>query len=237
MEDLAAAVVDLVVAALQEDGEMQTLAEKFLTTEEQQAVTVAVQLAEKQTSGEIVPMVVSSSHHYPLAATTGAALISLPLALLFTSQLGSALWLGSQNMYLFITFFALLYMPLRLVVNRSVMLKRLFISNSQVEEEVEEAAITSFFEEGLYRTAQENGIIIFVSVLEQRVWILGDRGINEKIDPSEWQGIVKALTEGIKAGRQGEALCQAVTHVGNLLKKHFPPKDDDQNELHNVIIR
>lgn len=234
---MEAVAADLAAAVPQEDGDMQTLAEKFLTDREQQAVTEAVQRAEKQTSGEIVPMVVSASHHYPLAAATGAALTALPLALLLTSLLGSALWLGSRNMYLFLAFFALLYLPLRAAVQHSVTLKRLFLSGTQVDEEVEEAAIASFYSEGLYRTRQENGILIFVSVLEHRVWILGDRGINEKIDPGEWQDIVEDLTEGIKTGRQGEALCQAVTHVGEILKAHFPLQEDDRDELHNIIIR
>ncbi len=224
-------------AVPQEDGNMQSLATKFLTESEQLTVTEAVQKAEKQTSGEIVPMIVSESHHYPLAAATGATLISLPLALLLTSFLGSSLWLGSQNMYLFLAFFTLLYLPIRTIVSRNPSLKRFFLNNSQVDEEVEEAAITSFYGEKLYRTRDENGILLFVSVLERRVWILGDAGINEKIDPGQWQEIVENLTKGIRDGRQCEALCQAVTCVGDILKKHFPIRHDDSDELHNIIIR
>lgn len=216
---------------------MQSLAAKFLTESEQRAVTAAVQQAEKLTSGEIVPMIVSASHSYPLAAATGATILALPLALLLTSLLGSDLWLGPRNMYLFLAFFALLYFPLRAAVNRSVTLKRLFLSRDQIEEEVEEAAITSFFGEGLYRTREENGILIFVSVLEQRVWVLGDRGVNDRIAPGAWQEIVEELTKGIKAGRQGDALRQAVVRVGGILTTHFPQRNDDRDELHNLIIR
>lgn len=235
--DSAAVVVVLAVAVLREDGNMQKLAREFLTDQEQQAVTQAVQRAEKQTSGEIVPIVVSASHHYPLAAVTGATSIALPLALLLTSLLGATFWLGSQNMYIFLAFFALLYFPLQAAVNRSVSLKRIFLNRRQVDEEVEEAAVTAFYREALYRTREENGILIFISVFEQRVWILGDRGINEKINPGEWQSIVAELTEGIRAGGQGNALCQAVTRAGEILKTHFPHQDDDRDELHNIIIR
>lgn len=216
---------------------MQTLAEKFLTAEEQQKITDTVQKAEKLTSGEIVPMVVSSSHSYPMAAATGGAILTLPLALLLTSVTGSFLWLGSQNMWLFLLFFSLLYFPLRMLVNKNQALKRFFLLGSQVAEEVEEAAITSFFAEGLFRTRQENGILIFVSVLERKVWVLGDRGINDKIDPSEWQDIITELTEGIKTGQHCDALCQAVSRVGNVLRHHFPIQDEDHDELHNIIIR
>lgn len=216
---------------------MQTLSTTFLTPQEQQAVTAAVQQAEKQTSGEIVPMIASASHHYPLAAVRGGTFLALPLALLATALLGSHLWLGDQNMYLFVAFFLLFYLPFRMLVDRSPRLKRLFLSGREVEEEVEEAAITAFFSEGLYRTRQQNGILLFVSVLERKVWILGDRGINERIDPHGWDAIVDELSAGIKDGRQGEALCLAIDRVGEMLRTHFPYQRNDTDELHNLIIR
>lgn len=237
MADLVVAAVDLVVAVPLEGGDMDRLSATFLSIAEQQAVTAAVQEAEKQTSGEIVPMVVSASHHYPLAAATGATLISLPLALLLTSTLGTALWLGTQNMYLFLTFFALLYFPARWLVNRFPTLKRLFLSVRDVDEEVEEAAITSFYGEGLYKTREQNGILIFISVLEQKVWILGDCGVNDRIDPGTWQKIIEKLTAGIHSGERGPALCRAVSSVGEILRHHFPIRADDHNELHNIIIK
>lgn len=216
---------------------MQRLAEKFLSIEERLEVTKAVQAAEKGTSGEIVPMVVSASHSYPMATATGGALLALPLALLGAAVAGSEFWIGSQNMWLFLAFFALLYFPLRAVVTRCVGLKRFFLRGDQVEEEVREAAIASFYTEGLYRTREENGILIFISVLERRVWVLADKGINDKIDPGEWTAVVDTVTSGIKDNNQCQALCQAVTRVGEILQSHFPIRKDDRDELHNLIIR
>lgn len=224
-------------AAPREGGDMQSLATTFLTRNEQDRVTAEVHRAEKMTSGEIVPMIVSASHHYPMAAVRGAALISLVPALLLTSLLGSSLWLGQDNMYLFVLFFALCYFPLQYFIGRTPRLLRLFLVSDEVEEEVEEAAITGFYGEGLYRTREENGILIFISVLEHRVWILGDRGINARIEPATWQHIVDDLTGGIKDGNQAEALCQAIRTVGEMLGTHFPHHRDDTDELHNLIIR
>jgi putative membrane protein len=216
---------------------MKKLAQQFLTQDEQEKITETVQRMERVTSGEIVPMVVTASHDYPMASVAGGAFITIPLAVLLTSLLGSYLWLGSQNMWLFLAFSGLLFFPLRYLVSTNVTLTRLFLPGSQVQEEVEEAAITAFYGEGLYRTRDENGILIFVSVLERKVWILADRGVNEKIEPDLWQDIVTELTAGIKTDRQGEAICQAITRVGNVLRHHFPVKEDDTDELHNIIIR
>ena len=52
---------------------MTTLAEQFLSAEERQTVTQAVQAAEKRTSGEIVAMIVSESHNYPVAPIVGGS--------------------------------------------------------------------------------------------------------------------------------------------------------------------
>lgn len=216
---------------------MEDLAKNFLNATEQQRVSEAVQQAERQTSGEIVPMVAGASHHYPMAAVTGAVFCALPMALAATALLGSYLWLGPQNMWLFVLFFGLFYLPMRFIIARSARLKRLFLTENQVTEEVEEAAITAFYHNKLHRTANENGVLIYVSVLERRVWILGDAGIDAKIPPQTWQEIIAELSAGIRQGKQAEALCSAINKVGLILKDHFPIGKDDRNELHNLIIR
>ena len=216
---------------------MKNLSTQFLTQEEQQRITEAVQKAEKQTSGEIVPMVVSASHNYPVASAIGSVFISLPLSLLLTSVTGAFLWLGPQNMWLLLMYWTLLFLPFFYLVDNTTFLKRLFLLENQVAEEVEEGAITSFYSERLYRTRDENGILLFVSILEKKVWILGDRGINEKIDQEQWQDIIDELSAGIRANNQCDALCHAVDQVGKVLLEHFPIRDDDKDELHNIIIR
>ena len=216
---------------------MKELSRHFLSADEQRKVTEAVHRAEKKTSGEIVPMVISASHGYPVSSGIGGVFLALPLSLLLTHFTGSYLWLGPENMWLFLIFSTLLYFPLFKLVDASIGLKRLFLLNNQVMEEVEEAAITSFFQEGLYKTTAENGILIFVSVLEKKVWILADRGIDAKIDQQQWQRIADELSQGIKEGKQCAALCDAVSEVGEILSGHFPIGENDHNELHNLIIR
>lgn len=237
MEASAAVAVDLVEAVPREDGDMKDLSIQFLTQEDQQRVTEAVQRAEKQTSGEIVPMVVSASHNYPMASAIGSVFISLPLSLLLTSVTGSLLWLGPQNMWILLIYWTLLFFPMYYLVDNTPFLKRLFLLKSQVAEEVEEGAVTSFYSERLYQTRDENGILIFVSVLEKKVWILGGRGIYEKIDPDQWPDIIDELSAGIRENNQCDALCRAVDRVGTVLVEHFPIREDDKDELHNIIIR
>jgi len=216
---------------------MKNPAEQFLTRTEQDQVTAVVREVELTTSGEIVPMIVSRSHDYPMAAVLAAVAFGLPLCLLLTMLIGSYFWLGRQNLWLFLAFFAVCYPVLYTLAYRSDTLKRLFINRRLANFEVREAAFAAFYSERLYRTRDENGILLFISVLERKVWILADAGINSRIDPAAWESIVTDLTESIKSGRKCEAICEAVRRIGRILQTQFPYEKSDKDELHNLIVR
>jgi len=216
---------------------MQTLAQKFLTTDEQDQITAAVQKVELTTSGEVVVMVVSRSHSYPAAAITGSVFFALLFALLLNTIIGPAVWLGSQNLWLFLALFALLYLLFLPLTSGSDRIKRFFLNPTQVKEEVERGTLNAFFSEQLYKTERENGILLYISVMEQRVWILGDSGINARIEQKTWDDIVSQLTRGIRNENRCEAICEAVKKTGKILEVHLPIRENDENELHNIIIR
>ena len=215
---------------------MKDLAQKFLSDDERARVTEAVRAAEKLTAGEIVVMIISASYHYPVANVIGAAVFSIPLALILTTLTGEWLWIGGQNMWLFLGWQAVLFILFHEVIKRWAWLKRRFISERELNEEVQEAATTQFCNQGLYRTRDETGVLVLISVFEHKVWILADRGINAKVKEGQWDDIVKTIVDGIKQDRQTEAICEAVETIGELLKSNFPVKPDDTNELKNLII-
>jgi putative membrane protein len=215
---------------------MKDLAKTFLTDDERTRVSAAVKEAEKLTAGEIVVMIISASYHYPMANVIGAAVFGLPLALIFTNWTGEWLWIGGQNMWLFLGFLTVFFILFHEIIRRTLWLKRRFISEREFKEEVEEAAITHFFNQGLYRTRDETGVLVLISVFEHKVWVLADKGINAKVRAGQWDDIVKMIIDGIKQKRQTEAICKAVEKIGHLLKEHFPIKPDDTDELANVII-
>ena len=236
--DLAAAEAVLVEAVHLEDGRiMKTLAQQFLTPEEQQRITQCVHGAEKLTSGEIVPMVSSESHTYPLSPIIGGTFFALPGALLAARIVGKSLWIGPDNMWLFLVSFIVIFIPAFQLIKRLSWLKRLFLLPKRADEEVRDAALTAFYTEKLYKTKDENGILLYISVFERRVWILADSGINEKISHDHWSELVGVVTDGIKANRQCDAICEAITRIGEILSDAFPIKQDDTDELHNLIIR
>ncbi|NCO53276.1 MAG: hypothetical protein COW41_02470 [Deltaproteobacteria bacterium CG17_big_fil_post_rev_8_21_14_2_50_51_6] len=215
---------------------MKDLMERFISKADRDRIESCVMEAESRTSGEIVVMVVPISYQYPMASLLGAGAFSFPLALALTPAVGGLFWAGPSNMWMFLALLIPLFLVFHQAVKRLGWLKRWFIGAKEMEEEVREAAQVQFFLKGLYRTREETGILIYISVFERRVWVLGDRGINAVIPEGNWDGIVAAIVQAIKDGHPVEGICQAVNKVGRILKEKFPVKSGDRNELGNLII-
>lgn len=204
-------------------------AEDFFTPAEQERISLAVATAEKATSGEIATMVVARSDSYRealiLTAIFAAALLALVLAIVSHHV---TIW-----SYLPLTM--VLFFPLQLLAKHVPALQKPFISASRLNEAVRERAVRAFYEKGLYRTKDETGILIFISLFEHKVWILGDRGINAKIPADSWGELVQMLVAGLKEGRAAAALCDVISRCGEELARHFPREADDSNELRDEI--
>jgi len=205
-------------------------AQTFLSQDEQDALVNCVREVEKQTSGEIVPLIAPASYEYPRASLIGG-LIGGALV-----GIGAALAFGREDMWFFLAVFLAGFLVLSRLLEAFPALKKPFISKREMREEVEEAAFTAFYRHGLHRTRDLTGILIYVSVHERLVQVLADKGINDKVDPQVWQEVVAMVTDGIRAGRPGEALCRGVARCGELVAEKFPVKADDTDELPNLII-
>ena len=100
---------------------------------------------------------------------------------------------------------------------------------------VEKRAIKEFLEMGITETKDKTGVLIMLSLEEQRVSIKADKAINEKVEPETWDIAAETITEGIKDGQTCKGICSAVEQIGNLLAEHFPVKPDDVNELSDNV--
>jgi len=218
---------------------MKKLVSKFLSDTERQAIQDCVREVERKTSGEIVPMVVSASYHYPMSNMIGGLIIALLISIGATLLYGiQKSWGGltALDLWVFPAVFALSFLILHEVVKRIPGLKRIFVTKAEISEEVEEAALSSFYRNGLNNTRDRTGILIFISVFERTAYVLADEGINAKVDSGVWQEIVDTVVGSFRQRRQAEGICQAVRRCGQLIQKHFPIKADDTNELDNLIV-
>lgn len=203
----------------------------FFTDTEIETIRGAVVAAEAGTAGEIATMVVDESDSYREALLLGVLFLAGCLALIV------AVAIHHVTIWTYIPVLLVLALPCYGLFHRFPRLKLLFVEKKRLNEAVRERAIRAFYEKGLYRTRNETGVLIFISALERKVWILGDRGINEKIRPESWQDLASQLAMGIRQGRACEALCSVIATCGRELTRHFPRSlEGDINELSDEVI-
>ena len=205
-------------------------ANKFFSKEEQQKIEAAVKTAETKTSGEIVPMVVDSSYDYPRTDLITGGTLALASGLVFS-------WaFGGESIWWFLPVFILGFFIFQQLIRSLPDLKRRLIHPDELTAEVKEKALVSFIEQGLHETRDRTGILILISLFEHRVQILADSGINAKVPEHTWEEIDDIIVKGLKTGDGCNAICQAIERCGELLQEHFPRKDDDTNELPNLVM-
>ena len=209
---------------------MKDIVQKFLTAGERLEIERHVRAAESLSAGQIVVMAVSSSSRYPDGVLAGSGTLAMLIAL------SATLATGSENMWLFLLLFAILFVVMHEVMKRALFLQRLFVNRREMSGEVEEAAFKAFFHRKVHETSQRTGILIYISLFERSVRVLADSGIDSKVGSSMWQEVVDMITAGIVEGRPAEAICRAVDRCAEILQHHFPSQTDDRNELADAMI-
>ncbi|MFQ5447749.1 MAG: TPM domain-containing protein [Saprospiraceae bacterium] len=100
---------------------------------------------------------------------------------------------------------------------------------------VEDAAAKTFARLRMDRTADRNGVLIFIVPSRQQFAIIGDKGIHEKVPPNFWQDVRDVMQHHFRDGKYADGVCEGVLLAGQKLKEHFPWQSDDVNELPDEI--
>lgn len=203
---------------------------------DQKRIADAVREAEKKTSGEIVPYVVGQSDSYPDAWLRAGSFAGFLVLFIFAViNLGTDWWLpvgiaevAAITVIAFgIGALATAFIPI---------VRRAFIPDSLEQQRVDERAAMAFLEEEVFSTRERTGILIFLSLFERRVRILGDSGINKLVQQEEWDGIVRLIIDAIRGGKAADGLLDAIRKCGALLERSgVEIRPDDTNELDNRV--
>lgn len=205
-------------------------AQRFFTEGEKEQIRQAVDEAEKRTSGEIVPMVVSASSHYS-EIELAAVLLGL-----IAGTSAATFWVDPWKLTHMELAWPLVGAGIAYILCRIPGVKRRLISKRRIAEAVHLRSLAAFTANGLHHTRAHTGILILASLLEHRVEVLADRGINEKVQPGTWDEVVNILTSGLKSGRACAAFCAAIERCGEILAAHFPRPPDDRDELADKLV-
>ncbi|HLE60514.1 MAG TPA: hypothetical protein VI700_03160 [Thermoanaerobaculaceae bacterium] len=206
--------------------------ESFFSPADLKEIEAAVREAEGTTAGEIVPYVVSRSDHYEAAAWKGATLGAfLAVAAAATIYQLGGFWGGFPLAWILLP--ALAGGAVGFAAVALIRPLKLWLAGpAAVDHDVRQRATAAFVENEVFRTRERTGILIFLSLYEHRVVVLGDAGISARVQQHEWDAVVAGIVEGIRSGRPGTALASAIRRCGELLaRRGVAARPDDTDEL------
>ena len=213
----------------------------FLTDTEKDALREQIQQAEAGTRGEIVTVIANQSDGYRFIPLLWAALISLsiPGLYLLYQYLSASGWSYPDESTIDLArvyhIQVLVFLGLGTLFQWS-RIRFWLIPKSVKTLRAQRYAHEQFFMQGLHLTDANTGVLIFVSVAEQYVEIIVDKGIADAVDNTVWRETVNDFIQHVRRGQIATGFSNTVEHCNSVLSKHFPAPDGRPDELPNHLI-
>ena len=188
------------------------------------AIADAVREIEKQTDAELVVVVRGRSGPYRQADyLCGAILAFLGLVFVLFSPFDfHTYWVPFDVIALFVIGTAICA---RLPVLRRLLTTKKFRANA-----ARAGAAAMFYEAGIANTSSENGLLIYLSLLEHRLEIIADRGVLKAIPALVWNTTTFELKR-IARHCDPDELIASLRNLGSVLAEHMPATGENPNEL------
>jgi len=90
-------------------------------------------------------------------------------------------------------------------------------------------ALEVFAALGVWDTAANNGVLIYVLLADHDVEIVADRGFNGRVGPDEWRAVCDAMDARFRAGEYEPGAVECVRRVGEIVARHYPVQPGDRN--------
>jgi len=222
----------------------------MLEPADHERVARAIRDAETRTDGEIAVVVAPESDSYADAVLHWALLVALlPLALFATfpdllhgaTSLLHEPWADSAPpLRLIVLVLLLLTVGAFLIAWAIFRLPRVRVAITPHDTRVRRCrrrAIMIFQVGTERRTASRTGVLLYLSLAEHHAEIVADQSIQAKIGGEEWGEAMLALLEGIRDGRPGEGIANAIARIADVLATHFPHTGTDPNEMPDRLIQ
>jgi putative membrane protein len=191
-------------------------------------VTAAIRDAELHSAGEIFCVIAKQSSAYRLVPVAWAAALALcvPWPLVYGTDWPGPTIYGVQILVFFLAAAVFSVPAIRFrIVPQPVRHRR-----------AHDEAMRQFFAQGIDKTSQRTGVLIFASAAERYVEVVADAGINDRVAPPVWDDAVAALVMAIKDGRPADGFVAAIAQCGAVLAAHFPPGSLNRAELPDKLL-
>lgn len=189
-----------------------------------EAIGAAVREIEAGTNAEVVVAVRGRSGTYRHADYLFGALVAFIglLFVLFSRFEFHTFWIPFDVIALFVAG--------AFVSSRGDWLRRVLTTKTFRAKAARAGAAAMFYEAGIANTSAENGLLIYLSLLERRMEIIADRGILKAVPALRWNHAVFELKR-VADDPDPDKLIKAMRELGDLLAEHLPPTGENPNEL------
>ena len=85
-----------------------------------------------------------------------------------------------------------------------------------------ERAAEVFAQLRVWDTEQNNGVLLYLQLIDRRVEIIADRGVNARVAQAQWDAVCRAMEAAFRRGDYAAGTLQAVASIGQLLARNFP---------------
>ena len=201
----------------------------ILTNEEKELISQEIQELEEASSTELIAVITQKSSDYKYASLMISVFcVFLISFILFYIKEISTLQLLQYQLLFFVV------INLFLEKFNNLVLK--VIPQSYKYRKASLNAKRQFHNLGLNRIKTKQAIMFFVSLDEKYVEIITDDEITKEIPNEFWQQLIYEFTLDIKKENFLSGYLKAIKTSKAILIKHFPIKENDENELSNEPI-
>lgn len=188
------------------------------------AIAAAIREIEKQTNAEMVVVVRGRSGVYRHADYLFGAIVALIglVFVLFSPIEFHTYWIPFDVIALFIAG--------SWISSRGDWVRRTFTSKKFRANAARVGASAMFYEAGIANTSAENGMLVYLSLLERRLEVIADRGILKAVPPLKWNQCVFEMKQ-IGKEPTPQKFIEGLRMTGKLLAEHLPATGENPNEL------
>ncbi|HCZ15722.1 MAG TPA: TPM domain-containing protein [Accumulibacter sp.] len=97
-------------------------------------------------------------------------------------------------------------------------------------------AIELFAQLGVWDTACNSGVLIYLQLIDRRVEIVADRGIDARVGGEFWRGVCRKVESAFQAGEFERGTLLALNTITEALREHFPAPGENPDELPNAPL-
>ena len=117
---------------------------------------------------------------------------------------------------------------IRLFIETSLPLRYLY-EKTPTPALIHKRALEVFSQLRVWDTAHNNGVLIYLLVVEHAIEIVGDRGLHSGMDAKAWGRLVSDMSKAFRQGDYEGGLTNALEEVSAVLVQNFPLRDDETN--------